>query len=57
MLSELRANAVKDYLVKKGVNPLRIKAIGMGDANPLEPNTTAVGRGANRRAEIELHLN
>jgi outer membrane protein OmpA-like peptidoglycan-associated protein len=54
ILSALRANAVKDYLVAKGVNPLRIKTIGMGARNPREPNTTRAGRRANRRAEIEI---
>jgi general secretion pathway protein A len=52
-LSELRANAVKSYLVAKGISPLRIHAIGMGEENPLEPNTTPAGRLANRRVEIK----
>jgi outer membrane protein OmpA-like peptidoglycan-associated protein len=54
VLSELRASAVEEYLVSRGVSPLRIEAIGMGDENPVEPNTTPAGRQANRRAEIEL---
>jgi general secretion pathway protein A len=53
-LSELRANSVKAYLVEKGISPSRIHAIGMGEENPLEPNTTPAGREANRRVEIEL---
>ena len=54
-LSEFRANIVKSYLVAKGISPLRIQIIGMGEENPLEPNTSAAGRCANRRVEIELH--
>ena len=53
-LSELRANSVKEYLVAKGINPLRIQTIGMGQENPLKPNTSWAGRSANRRAEIEV---
>jgi general secretion pathway protein A len=56
MLSEWRANAVKDYLVAKGLSPLRIKTVGMGARTPIEPNATPAGRRANRRAEIELHI-
>ncbi|MBW2330450.1 MAG: OmpA family protein [Deltaproteobacteria bacterium] len=53
-LSELRANSVKKYLVAKGISPLRIQAVGMGEENPLKPNTTPAGRWENRRVEIEL---
>lgn len=54
-LSEFRANIVKSYLAAKGISPLRIQIFGMGEENPLEPNTSAEGRCANRRVEIELH--
>jgi len=54
-LSEFRANIVKSYLVAKGISPLRIQPLGMGEENPLEPNTSKAGRRANRRVEIELH--
>ena len=53
-LSEFRANIVKSYLTAKGISPLRIQIFGMGEENPLEPNTSAEGRCANRRVEIEL---
>ncbi|GAH44892.1 unnamed protein product, partial [marine sediment metagenome] len=53
-LSELRAKTVKTYLLAKGISPRRIRTIGMGEQNPLKPNTTVAGRRANRRAEIEL---
>jgi general secretion pathway protein A len=53
-LSAFRANVVKSYLAGKGIHPTRIKAMGMGDAAPLMPNTTSEGRAANRRVEIEV---
>ena len=53
-LSAFRANVVKSYLTGKGVHPNRMKVIGMGDEGARMPNTTADGRSANRRVEIEL---
>ena len=53
-LSAFRANVVKSYLTGKGIHPTRMKAMGMGDAAPLKPNTTPDGRTANRRVEIEV---
>jgi len=53
-LSAFRANVVKSYLTGKGIPPTRMKAMGMGDAAPLKPNTTSEGRAANRRVEIEV---
>ena len=53
-LSEFRANVVKTYLVGKGISPIRISALGMGEQNPAEPNATIGGRKANRRVEIEI---
>jgi general secretion pathway protein A len=53
-LSEFRANIVKSYLVGQGVSPARIRTLGLGEESPLESNTTAAGRRANRRVEVEL---
>jgi general secretion pathway protein A len=53
-LSELRANSVKSYLMAKGINPSRIHTVGMGEEDPLKPNTSWAGRRANRRVEIEF---
>ena len=43
-----------DYLVKKGVAPERLQAIGHGQDNPIGDNKTAKGRGANRRVEFNI---
>ncbi len=50
-LSQKRAEAVRDYLVSKGIDAARIKAVGYGDAKPVAPNTTDEGRQKNRRIE------
>lgn len=50
-LSEKRAQACRDYLVKKGIDETRISAVGYGDERPISPNDTAEGRQANRRIE------
>jgi OOP family OmpA-OmpF porin len=51
-LSERRANAVKDYLVERGVNPEKISAKGYGELNPVASNDTKEGRALNRRVEF-----
>jgi outer membrane protein OmpA-like peptidoglycan-associated protein len=53
-LSKARAEAVRDYVVKKGVHPARIKAEGKGEASPVSSNDSAEGRAQNRRVEIEI---
>jgi outer membrane protein OmpA-like peptidoglycan-associated protein len=53
-LSGFRANIVKSYLIGQGVNPKRVKAVGMGEENPIKSNSTDEGRRANRRVEVEL---
>lgn len=54
-LSAKRAEAVKKYLIKKGVAESRIAAQGFGDSKPIATNVTPAGRAKNRR--VELHLN
>ena len=51
-LSKKRANAVKDYLVGRGVAPERVSAEGRGKQEPVAPNDTAEGRAQNRRVDI-----
>ncbi len=51
-LSLNRANAVRSYLVSRGVDGNRITAIGMGSSHPLVDNTNAENRANNRRVEI-----
>ncbi len=51
-LSQQRADAVRIYLVKKGIDALRIKATGYGEKNPIASNNTIDGRNKNRRIEI-----
>jgi OOP family OmpA-OmpF porin len=56
-LSELRAYSIKSYFVAQGINFSRIKAVGMGQENPIGSNRTPEGRSRNRRVEIELNFN
>ena len=54
-LSERRATAVKDYLIKEaGVSSSKITAVGHGEADPVADNKTAEGRAKNRRVEISI---
>jgi OOP family OmpA-OmpF porin len=53
-LSERRANAVKDYLVSKGIEKNRVYTEGKGEKQPIATNATAEGRAKNRRTEIEV---
>jgi len=52
LLSQNRANAVREYLIKKGVSERKITANGFGDKKPVAKNKTAAGRKLNRRVEF-----
>jgi len=52
ILSKKRAEAVKIYLISKGISDVRINAIGKGEADPLASNETVQGREKNRRVEF-----
>lgn len=51
-LSADRADAVKAYLVKGGIDAARLSASGLGDAQPVGDNTTDAGRAQNRRVVL-----
>ncbi len=51
-LSEKRAQAVVDYLVKAGLPPARFTAVGYGSAQPVAANDTEDGKAQNRRIEF-----
>jgi outer membrane protein OmpA-like peptidoglycan-associated protein len=53
-LSLNRANAVRDYLVTRGVDSNRISAVGMGSSRPLLDNRSSENRANNRRVEIVI---
>lgn len=55
MLSERRANAVRDVLVNQyGVGADRVNAVGYGESRPVADNASAEGRAVNRRVEAEV---
>ena len=53
-LSQERADAIKDYLIRKGVKSKRLEAKGYGQTRPIESNDTERGREINRRVEINV---
>jgi len=54
LLSERRANAVRDYLIANGISAERLTAKGFGEDKPIDTNKTAAGRKNNRRVEVKL---
>jgi OmpA-OmpF porin, OOP family len=55
-LSQSRVDAVKSYLLSKGVPESRLVTTGYGKTRPLTTNATVAGRVQNRRVELELYL-
>lgn len=53
-LSQERADAVKAYLVKKGISESRITSTGHGQDEPVADNETTAGKAKNRRVELKL---
>ncbi len=54
VLSQARAEAVRDYLVTQGIAPERLDARGHGPDRPVASNETSQGREANRRVDLLL---
>ncbi len=53
-LSVKRSDAVKAYLVSKGIEKNRVYTEGKGEKQPVADNKTSAGRSKNRRVEIEV---
>lgn len=51
-LSERRADAVREYMIKNGISPERLVAVGFGPDKPIGDNKTVKGRQKNRRTEF-----
>lgn len=56
-LSKRRAEAARDYLVAHGISSARLASVGKGESSPIASNTTAKGRGQNRRVEFVVSCN
>jgi peptidoglycan-associated lipoprotein len=55
-LGERRANAVRDYLVSRGIAAGRIATVSYGEERPIADNSTDEGRARNRRAQIVVRI-
>ena len=53
-LSQARADAVKEYLIRGGVGEKQLTAVGYGPKRPIASNSTRAGRTLNRRVEFRL---
>lgn len=53
-LSQARADSVRAYLIRQGIDGSRMESIGHGENKPIEDNATAEGRAANRRVEFHI---
>lgn len=54
LLSRERADAVRDYLVGKGITPNRLRTQGFGETQPVADNRSPAGREKNRRVEFTI---
>lgn len=54
-LSDRRAKAVRNYLVRHGVSSKRLSSHGYGEERPIASNDTAAGRAENRRVQLSIN--
>jgi OOP family OmpA-OmpF porin len=54
LLSDMRALAVKRYLIEKGIKELRLFSIGYGEGQPIADNNNDIDRQLNRRVEVKI---
>jgi outer membrane protein OmpA-like peptidoglycan-associated protein len=54
VLSQRRAEAVREALIEEGVDAARLSAVGLGEDRPVSDNASADGRARNRRVEIVI---
>ena len=52
VLSERRANSVRNEMIKRGIDPSRMIPIGRGELQPIDTNLTPEGKQNNRRVEF-----
>ncbi len=55
-LSKDRAAAVSNYLITKGVSPMRVSSDGFGETKPVDTNDSEKGRARNRRVEFKVEF-
>jgi outer membrane protein OmpA-like peptidoglycan-associated protein len=51
-ISQMRAEAVRQHIIAKGIAANRIRSVGFGSSSPIADNKTAAGRAQNRRIEM-----
>jgi outer membrane protein OmpA-like peptidoglycan-associated protein len=51
-LSQMRAEAVRQYIINQGIDSRRVRSAGFGPGSPIADNRSAAGRAQNRRIEI-----
>ena len=53
-LSQQRADAVRKYFIRQGIDGTLLKSVGYGASRPVASNDTAAGRAQNRRITLEI---
>jgi outer membrane protein OmpA-like peptidoglycan-associated protein len=51
-LSQARAEAVREYLIRHGIEPDRLQAVGYGSTRPVDKRNSSEARAKNRRVEL-----